>query len=142
MTDQQTKPRWPWAGDTELQKARRLANSALTMLAKVDPESAELLVDQAHLYGESWLGPGLVINSLEDALTTVEAAQLLHVKPGTIRKWACTEHPDPVKAAAGEMVLRRFTMRGRDRTYLVKDVYEANRLMSETRAERVNSEAA
>lgn len=133
MTDQ-TKPKWPWPGDTDLQKARRLANSTLTMLVKVDPEGAELLMAQAHLYELTWFGPTPVINDPEDAVTTLEAAQLMHVKPQTIRLWACTPHPDPERAAAGETLLRRFKWLGRERTYLVRDLYEAQRLAKRERA--------
>lgn len=141
MSDQ-AEPRWPWPGDTPAQRARRIANSALTMLIKSDPEGAELLVGQAHVFGETWFGPTIVSRDLEDEVTTVEAAQLAHVKPGTIRRWACTEHPDPTRAAAGETLLRQFKMRGRSRTYLIQDVMEAARTVSQERAGRRTDAAA
>lgn len=127
---------WPWPGDTETQKARRIAVSALNMLLKADPDGAELLVGQVHAFGETWFGPAPVLKQMEDEVTTLEAAQLIGVKPQTIRLWACTPHPEPEKAAEGETMLRRFKRRGRYRTYLVRDVYEAERLAKLVRSTR------
>lgn len=75
---------WPWPGDTALDRARRIANSLLALLPVDD---RPLLVTQAHAFGETWLGESLLRWTPDDIVTTAEAAELVHMKPSTIRKW-------------------------------------------------------
>jgi DNA-binding transcriptional MerR regulator len=64
--------------------------------------------------------------------TTSEAAELVHVHPDTIRKWASTQHPtDPDR-----MLLPRFKTRGRERTYLAQHVLAAAAAMRRATRQR------
>lgn len=78
------EPHWPWPGDTACERARRIANSLLALLSEGERDIA---VRRAHAVGETWLGGSLIRHELDDKVSTAEAAQLIHVKPSTIRKW-------------------------------------------------------
>lgn len=112
-------------GRTAAEKWRQVAVWMLDLLDAADPERAEFAVGLVRQLGYPEFGPSIVTNDMEDAVTTLRAAQLVQVGPATIRRWACTPHPDPQRAANGEMLLPRFKMRGREMTYLVRDVYTA-----------------
>lgn len=75
---------WPWPGDTTLDRARRIANSLLALLPA---EERERHVATAHRLGETWLGGDLLRWTLDDVVSTAEAAGIIHVKPSTVRKW-------------------------------------------------------
>lgn len=75
---------WPWPGDTPCERARRIANS---LLALMPDEEQVRHVRTARGLGESWLGANLLRWGVEDVITTAEAAELVHVKPSTIRWW-------------------------------------------------------
>lgn len=75
---------WPWPGDTILERARRIANSLLTLLPA---DEQPVWMARAHVLGETWLGANLVRFTTDDIITTTEAAALVHVGPSTIRKW-------------------------------------------------------
>lgn len=76
--------RWPWPGDTATDRARRIANSLLGLLPA--DERAQWTA-RAHALGETWLGEDLITWTPDEVVTTKQAARILHVKPGTIRKW-------------------------------------------------------
>lgn len=83
-----TAASWPWPGDTALDRARRIANSLLALLPEPERERHRAT---AHQLGETWLGGDLLRWTVNDIVTTAEAAGLLHVLPSTIRKW----HSEP-----------------------------------------------
>jgi excisionase family DNA binding protein len=76
--------KWPWPGDTQLDRARRIANSLLTLLPG---DEQPMWQARAHGLGETWLGEDLIRWSVDDVVTTQEAAAILHVSDSTIRKW-------------------------------------------------------
>lgn len=82
-----TSPSWPWPGDNATDRARRVANSLLALLP-FDVQSRAVV--SARAVGETWLGPSLVAWDVSDKVTTAQAAELVHVKPSTIRKWHST----------------------------------------------------
>lgn len=118
-----TEPCWPWPEDTPLHQARRVANTLLKLLHDVDPLGAQIARSQIHTYGLTWLGSTLVTREPGDIVTTPEAAELLGVSEDTVRRWACTPHPDEHRA--GEMLLRRAGRRGRHQTHVVQDLWQA-----------------
>lgn len=75
---------WPWPGDNATDRARKIANSLLSLLPAPDREAT---IRQARAVGETWLGANLLRWTPDDVITTNEAAELLHVKASTIRKW-------------------------------------------------------
>lgn len=75
---------WPWPGDTPTERARRIANSLLTLLPA---DEQPTWIAQARAVGETWLGADLVRWTADDIVTTATAADLVHVLPATIRRW-------------------------------------------------------
>lgn len=120
--------KWPWPGDTPTERARRIANSLLMLLPA---DERPIWTARAHAIGETWLGETLVRWTAEDAVNGQEAAQLVHVSEDIIRKWATKAHPDD----PGKPLLPRFKMRGRCRTYLVRDVLDAAAAVRRARGE-------
>lgn len=81
-----TKP-WPFPGDSELARARRVAREYRQQLHTVNP-SVCLAVDRKMAeYGETWVLPRLVVHDLDDWLTVAQACDLAAVKPATLRQW-------------------------------------------------------
>ncbi len=78
---------WPWPGDNATDRARHVANSLLALLP--DTERSRAIVS-ARAVGETWLGANLLRWDTSDKVTTGQAAELVHVKPATIRKWHST----------------------------------------------------
>jgi len=109
---------WPWPADNATERARRIANSLLALLP---PEERERHIATAHRLGETWLGSSLVTYTLEQAITTHQAATLLAVSEDVIRRWACLAHP----RLPERPLLPRFRRQGREMTYLVKDLLDA-----------------
>lgn len=75
---------WPWPGDTPTERARRIANSLLGLLPA---NERGVWTARAHALGETWLGEDLITWTPDDIVSTKQAARILHVAPGTIRKW-------------------------------------------------------
>lgn len=125
---------WPWPADLPVDRARRIANSLLAELAEIRPEHARQHVAAAHRLGQTWLGSTLVTHEPDQAITTREAAEMLCVSEGVIRLWACTPHP----TRPDVMLLARAGRRGRQQTYIVRNLlnaaYEASRAKGIRRA--------
>lgn len=121
LNKQDTKNLWPNSVDTALDRARKIAGMYRARLRALDVGACDLLDDTAVSFGEDWmLEKPDIVDPLRQ-LTTTEAAELVHVHPDTIRKWACAQHP----TEHGRMLLPRFKKRGRERTYLAGNVLEA-----------------
>ncbi len=130
---------WPWPGDTELAKARKIAIAYRTHLHTANPGVCDALDEAMRAYGQTWVVPMPVID--DDGMgdiTTREAADLVGVSVDTIRQWACTPHPD----VPGAMLLPRFKMRGRERTYLASHVREAKAVATSRRLARRSPDRA
>jgi len=119
--DQPTRNRWPWAVDTDLDRARRITMMYRGRLNLAAPEACAEADDLMRMYGETWMLDKLDIVDPDAELTTAQAAELVRVPPRRIRDWACLDHPEK----PGEPLLPRFKMRGRERTYLAAAVLAA-----------------
>lgn len=75
---------WPNPADTALERSRRIAT---TLLALLPPEERVVWAARAHALGETWLSASLVRWQNDDVVPTKVAAELVHMKPSTIRKW-------------------------------------------------------
>ena len=80
---------WPWPGDTATERARRIANSLLGLLPDGERDIA---IRKARAVGETWLGANLLRWTKDDVVTTAQAAELIHMRPSTIRKWHSQGH--------------------------------------------------
>lgn len=116
-----SNPKWPYPGDSEVERARKIALMYRQHLHTKAPDVCEQLDQVALGYGERWAAPHVLPYEPEDAITTGEAAELVGVSPEMIRHWARLPHPDD----PGRMLLPRFRRRGRDMTYLVTHVEAA-----------------
>lgn len=119
--DQQGRTRWPFPGDTQLDRARKIAQMYRTRLRALNTDACDDADRTAAEFGETWVTPQLAVVDDADAITGDEAADLVNVTEDVIRQWACTDHPEK----PGEMLLPRFGWRGRKRTYLAGQVREA-----------------
>lgn len=86
MTHQQ-RLKWPFPGDTAVDRARRIGRSYRAELYAVDPERCAQLDTKARLLGEGWVAPARVTYDVNDLLAAPEAAAILSVEPGTVRQW-------------------------------------------------------
>lgn len=69
---------------TALERARAVANA---LLLELDGAQREVWTARAHAVGETWLGASVVRWGADDVVSTAEAAEMVHVRPGTIRMW-------------------------------------------------------
>lgn len=118
---------WPWPHDTALTRARRVALSYRAAL-RLNNRALCDQVDTALVErGESWVLEAEVTVEPDgmDAITTNEAAKLVHVPPHEVRRWATLKDP----RNPGRMLLPRFRRKGKEMTYLVRDVHDAARFM-------------
>jgi hypothetical protein len=129
---QPTRNPWPFAGDTALDRARKVAQMYRARLRALNLDACNEADTTAIQFGETWVTPQLVTIDDTDTVTTAEAADLVNVSEDVIRQWACTEHPE----RPGEMLLPRFGWRGRARTYLARQVREAAAAVIRTKRRR------
>ena len=80
---------WPWPGDNATERARLIANSLLARLPDGEREQA---IRAARAVGETWLGANLLRWTKDDVVTTEQAAELIHMRSSTIRKWHSRGH--------------------------------------------------
>lgn len=114
-------PLWPRPGESEVERARAVALMYRQHLRAHSVDLCDEADRTAVQFGEYWAAPHLVRHDPEDAITTVEAAELAGVTAVMVRHWARLPHPDDPDAP----LLPRFKRRGRDMTYLVADVQSA-----------------
>ena len=92
---------WPIPTDRPIDRARTLANALLEALDTADPAAADRIRDQAHQYGETWLG-ATAQQVAGEWLTRHDVARLAGVEPQTVSLWTTrgtsvghlTRHPD------------------------------------------------
>lgn len=79
---------WPYPEDTQLERARRIAQSYRWALMSADPEYCRKLDARAVELGQPWVRP-LESDAvdLDEVLTPEQLGRLLSVMPGTVRKW-------------------------------------------------------
>ncbi len=77
---------WPWLGDTQSDKARRVALSYREALRQVDPELCDQLDAQFVRRGQAWVAPRLDLD-LQGSLPVADAADLIGVTVYAVYKW-------------------------------------------------------
>lgn len=126
LDQQPSRNPWPWPNDTAADRARKIARMYRQHLHTLNPAICDQLDQTAAGFGETWMLEAAADETDDDReLTTTQAADLAGTTPKRIREWACTPHPD----RTGEMLLPRFKMRGRERTYLAVHVRAAAAIM-------------
>lgn len=80
---------WPWPGDTALDRARRIARSLLALLPDTEQP---LWAARAAALGETWLSDQLLRWTIDDIVSTKEAADIVQIGASTIRKWHSAGH--------------------------------------------------
>lgn len=116
-------------------RARRVALAYRAHLERVDPQACAAVDELMRTHGQFWAFGSLQVHDDGDAVNTAEAAELASVREETIRRWACTPHPQHPE----RMLLPRFRRSGRQMTYLVQHVREAVSVMERERANRARS---
>lgn len=124
MTAEPQRTPWPFPGDSDVDKARRLVHTYRAALHQISPEECQRLDTQALAVGQDWVTPQMVTVDRDDLVSTNEAAKLADVTPNVIHKWG----------AAGQ--IRRLTdLRGK-RVWRVGDILDHLALVRQERAAR------
>lgn len=111
---------WPFVNDHPLTRSRRAALAYRAALRLNNRNLCDQIDRTLVGYGETWVVEAEVTIDTDglDAVTTTEAAELVHVPAWQIREWACTPDPD----RPGRMLLPKFGKHGKQNTYLARDV--------------------
>jgi hypothetical protein len=123
---------WPWPGDTDVDKARRVAHDYRRELARHDPGMC-LRLDQAYQrLGQHWIAPVPATLDLEARLRPVRLAEYLagEVTPNQISQWG-TRHR-----------IRRYSDRDGHTVYRVGDIVDELARQRRARAERQSRQPA
>jgi hypothetical protein len=87
------KDLWPFPEDTQLERARRIAQSYRSAVMTMDPEHCRRLDDRAVELGQAWVKPMETdVADLDEVMSPEQIGQLLSVMPGTVRKWGERGH--------------------------------------------------
>lgn len=121
LNEQGRRGSWPYPLDQPVDRARKIAHMYRARLRTLDVGACDLIDQTAVSFGEDWMVEKQDVVDPDRELTTAQAAELVHVHPETIRKWACATHP----TNRDQPLLPRFKKRGRERTYLAKHVLAA-----------------
>jgi hypothetical protein len=80
---------WPFPGDTELDKARRIAQDYRRELARLDPDLCARMDDAARRLGQRWIAPDHTTLDLEAKYPAVQMVTYLagDVTYDQLRKW-------------------------------------------------------
>ena len=119
-------PRWPWPGENALARARRVAQAYRAALGASNRAIRDEIDEAMAEVGETWIRDQEITYNGDgmDALTTTQAAELAHVPPYEINRWATMQWP----GVPGRPLLPRFRRQGRTMTYLARDVVAAARV--------------
>jgi len=83
---------WPWPADTQLDRARRIAQSYRDELHKLAPERCAQLDERARRFGQGWVVPELVTINENEMLSATDAAALVNVNRSTLYRWVEAGH--------------------------------------------------
>lgn len=84
---------WPFPGDTELDKARRIARDYRAELHRLAPELCARLDDACRRLGQPWITPQRVQFDMDDWITLAQAAELVGRTPRAVRYWTAGDPP-------------------------------------------------
>lgn len=88
-----SKDPWPFPADTQLERARRIANSYRRALQTVAPDICQQLDDKAVELGQGWVRPFETdLVDLDEALTAEAIGAILSVSARTVRLWGYRGH--------------------------------------------------
>lgn len=79
--------RWHQPGTLAVDRAREVARTLYTALARVDPQAAELIARVAADAGEGWLAPQIARHGPDDEVTPAEAAELVGRSTRWVYAW-------------------------------------------------------
>lgn len=79
---------WPWPADTQLDRARRIAQSYREALLELDAARCMQLDDRARSLGQPWVVPELLTIDHDTVMNATDLAVELHIPAATIRGWA------------------------------------------------------
>lgn len=97
--------RWPYPGDSPVDRSRQVAIQYRAALERVDPVACHAIDQAATWAGESWVAPGYAIEIEDDQVTVVRAAELVGMSVRWVYKWA-EEHRvavDPVRVRLADV---------------------------------------
>ncbi|QXU53626.1 helix-turn-helix domain-containing protein [Rhodococcus sp. LW-XY12] len=83
---------WPWPADTQLDRARRIAQSYREALLALDAAKCMNLDDRARELGQAWVVPELVTIDENEMLSATDAAALVGVNRSTLYRWVDAGH--------------------------------------------------
>ena len=87
------KDPWPFPEDTQLERARRIAQSYRTAVMTFNPDHCRILDERAVELGQAWVVPlETDVADLDELRTPEQIARILSVMPGTVRKWGERGH--------------------------------------------------
>jgi hypothetical protein len=107
MTDD---ARWPWPGDSTLDRSRRVAWTYREALLAVDPAACTRIDLWARQNGQGWVLPEDLEYGLDALLTVKEAALYANVQERTIHTWHqrglpwASERGEPVRVRLLDLV--------------------------------------
>lgn len=87
QTEGPTVSAWPYAGDSPVARARRIAHAYRARLDILDPDGCRELDRLFIDLGEAWMVPRVLTVQPTDWLTAAEAADLAGVSLATLRQW-------------------------------------------------------
>jgi hypothetical protein len=122
---------WPWPGDTETDKARRICWDYRRELRRLNPELCDRMDAAARRLGQHWVAPQPATLDLNAALPAAEMARYLNheVTADQIRQWG-TRH------AQGRPGVPRLTNRRGHTVYRLGDILDHLAQQRRARAER------
>jgi hypothetical protein len=117
---------WPFPGDTEVDKARRVAHDYRRELARFAPDLCDRLDEAFHRLGQHWVAPVRAALDLNAQLRAAHLAEYLagEVTANRISQWGTRGH------------INRYTDRDGHTVYRVGDVLDELARQRRARAER------
>lgn len=79
--------KWPDPSDNQLDISRALLYSYRQALMDENPQRCKRLDEAARELGQAWVAPSATDPQVGERVTTEQAAELLGVKPSTVRGW-------------------------------------------------------
>jgi DNA-binding GntR family transcriptional regulator len=117
---------WPWPGDTDIDKARRVAHDYRRELARLDPDMCARLDHAYHRLGQHWIAPARADLDLNAEHPPARLAEYLagEVTANQISQWGTRSR------------IPRHTDRDGYTVYRVRDVLDYLAEQRRARAER------
>lgn len=115
---------WPIPGDSELDKARRVARDYRNELHRIAPEQCARMDEQARRLGQGWVTPQIAHVDLDDFVRAADLSEMVGVSRDVIYQWAHRGHIARYRDDSGRTV------------YLVREVVEYHAALRQGRVSR------